>query len=169
MELFRGSARIYPMAIKKSTAATKADLGGVQTALKSDMDGLRTELKSDMDGMGKVLKSDMDGLRTEIKSDMDGLRTELKSDMEGVRAELRAEMREGFRRAALADDRLGVRVSRMEEALTEGLAGIRNDVARLLDASASRMETLWRETVTFPAILDDHGRRIAALEARRAP
>ncbi len=107
----------------------------------------------------------MNAVQTALKSDIEGVRAELKADMDG----LRGEMREGFRRAALADDRLGVRITRLEEALVCGLAQNRDEVARVLDAAASRMETLWRETASFPAILDDHGRRLSALEARRAP
>ena len=139
-----------PCMVKKrnsTAAATKADLEAFQAALKGDMVGLRAELKGDIDG-----------LRQEFSA-------ALKSETGG----LRAEMQEGFRRAALADDRLGVRISRMEETLITGLAENRNEVARVLDAAASRMETLWRETLAFPAILDEHGRRLSALEARRAP
>ena len=160
MELFRGSARMQCMAKKRNptAAATKADLEAFQAALTGDMVGLRAELKGDIEGLRQefsaALKSETGGLRAELKGDIDGLR---------------AEMQEGFRRAALADDRLGVRISRLEETLITGLAENRNEVARVLDAATSRMETLWRETLSFPAILDEHGRRLAALEARRAP
>ena len=54
------------------------------------------------------------------------------------------------------------------------MAQVKSHVSGVLDRAVSRMETLWRESVTLPreidrhaAILGDHAARIKSLEARQ--
>ncbi len=65
------------------------------------------------------------------------------------------------------------RMTAMELRLTRQMQDLSSTVTDQLDSFTSKMESIWRESIVFPKILDDHGAtlrghdvRISALEAR---
>jgi hypothetical protein len=64
----------------------------------------------------------------------------------------------------------------LEGRVAAKLDGMRAETTGRLESFSSRMETLWRDTIVYPKMLDEHGallrgheQRIAALESRRSP
>jgi len=148
------------MPVPASAPATKADLALLKTDLSEAVESVKTDvavLKTDV----AVLKTDVAGLKTDVaglKTDVAGLKT----DMADVKSELSA----STKRLALGILETNVRMDRLAEGLREEMRALRSDVSDKLDTAVSRMETLWRESVVLPRVVDDHERRITALEAR---
>ena len=126
--------------------------------MKADIAGLKSDVA--------VLKTDV----AELKSDVSTLKTDvagLKVNLAETEKKLRGEIRDSSRRLALAVIQTNDRIDKVAIELREEMRAINSNVGRTLDSAVSRMEILWRETVSFPRILDDHDRRITALEARQ--
>ena len=105
-----------------------------------------------------------------MKADIAGLKSDvavLKVNLAETEENLRGEIRDSSRRLALAVIQTNDRIDKVAIELREEMRAINSNVGRTLDSAVSRMEILWRETVSFPRILDDRDRRITALEARQ--
>ncbi|NNN06102.1 MAG: DUF1640 domain-containing protein [Elusimicrobia bacterium] len=156
------------------TPVVKGDLLALKSELKSDIADVRADLagvKTDLAGVKTDLagvKTDLAGVKTDlagVKTDLAGVKTDLasvKADVSSVKTELAA----STRRLAHEIVKTNVRIDRLGDDLRGEMRALRSDVSKTMDTAVSRMETLWRESVLLPRVLDDHARRIAALEAR---
>ncbi len=75
----------------------------------------------------------------------------------------------GFRRLAAEVVKTNEKMDRMEEGLRHEMRGLKTEVTTALDASVGRMETLWRESVLLPRVLDQHGAALRDHETRLGP
>ena len=103
-----------------------------------------------------------------LNSKIDGLRTELKGDIGGLK---------------VSNHRMAVRltdtqasVEDIKDQLKRDRATFDSRITAALEPFTSRMETIWRESIVHPKMLDEQGAtlrgheaRISALEARPAP
>ncbi|NNN05781.1 MAG: hypothetical protein HKL90_07755 [Elusimicrobia bacterium] len=89
-----------------------------------------------------------------------------KADLAAVKSELKSDIAASTRRLAHEIVKTNARVDRLGDDLRGEMRALRGDVAKTMDAAVSRMETLWRESALLPGIIDDHDRRISALETR---
>ncbi|NNN05042.1 MAG: hypothetical protein HKL90_03995 [Elusimicrobia bacterium] len=116
---------------------------------------------SDLD-CAPATKADVVAVKSELKS-------ELKSEIAGVKAEIsgvKSDLAASTRRLAHEIVKTNARIDRLSDDLRGEMRGLRGDVSKTMDVAVSRMETLWRESVLLPRVIDDHDRRISALEAR---
>ncbi len=133
-------------------------------ATKADVRAVKSELKIEL---GEV-KADIAGVKTdlaEVKADLAGVKADLvgvKTDLAGVKTDLAA----STKRLAHEIIKTNVRIDRLGTELRGEMRALRADVVTTMDTAVSRMETLWRESAILPRVIDDHARRIAALEAR---
>ncbi|HBO97399.1 MAG TPA: hypothetical protein DD648_05145 [Candidatus Omnitrophica bacterium] len=118
-------------------------------------------------------KGDLDRFATKADLDRFATKIELKEEIAGLRTELNLEIAETRRTLAIEIVKTNARIDSVKDQLMEELSQIKSHVSGVLDRAVSRMETLWRESVTLPkeidrhaAILGDHAVRIKALEAR---
>jgi hypothetical protein len=108
------------------------------------------ELKTEMDGNFRDLRTEMDGRFQELKTGMDGRFRELKTDMDGRFRDLKLEMDSRF--------------ERVDARITEEAATTRRHFD--IVAETLRAELRLRLEGTDSRI-DDHERRVQALEKRR--
>ena len=71
-----------------------------------------------------------------------------------------------IRRLMLESVATNERVTAIRDDVRRDLRDFRMEFTGTLDAFASKMETLWRETMVFPKLLDDHGALLRSHEAR---
>ncbi len=140
--------------------ATKADVLAVKSELKIEIGEVKADLAE--------VKADLAGVKTDlagVKTDLAGVKTDLagvKTDLAGVKTDLAA----STKRLAHEIIKTNVRIDRLGTELRGEMRALRADVVTTMDTAVSRMETLWRESAILPRVIDDHARRIAALEAR---
>ena len=112
------------------------------------------------------LKTAIGELRTEIKADIAGLDGKIDRAESGLKVDIS--------RLAVEVGRTNARMEKMEDRLS---SLIREESAKntgRIDAFLNRIDTYDRETVRFPRVLDEHGKklrdhetRIAAIESSR--
>ena len=127
----------------------------------------KTDLVEGLQG----LNSKIDGLRTELKGDIDGLKGDIvciKGDIVGLKAST-------HRMAVILTD-TQASVEDIKDQLKRDRATFDSRITAALEPFTSRMETIWRESIVHPKMLDEQGsmlqrheERISALEARPAP
>jgi hypothetical protein len=120
------------------------------------------------------LEFQIGGVMTEIggmKSDIRGI----KSEMVGMQGEMGG-MKGDIRRLMIASLDTNERVKNLQDQVKIQMDTQNSNITRLLEAFGSRMETIWRESIVFPRLIDEQGAtlrshetRITALEARRTP
>lgn len=150
----------------ESAPATKADVLSVKSELSGEIAAARSELKSEIATVKSELKSEIGDVKSELKSDIAAVKSELKSDIAALRTEVKSDLAASTKRLAHEIVKTNARVDRLGDDLRGEMRALRGDVAKTMDAAVSRMEILWRESALLPHVIDDHGRRISALEAR---
>jgi hypothetical protein len=141
--------------------ATKGDLARFEARI--DLDRFATKI--DLERF--ATKADLERFAT--KADLERFAT--KADLE--RFATKADLHETRRTLAIEIVKTNARIDSVKDQLMEEMSQVKSHVSGVLDRAVSRMETLWRESVTLPkeidrhaAILGDHASRIKALEAR---
>ncbi len=147
--------------------ATKADVRAVKSELKIELGEVKADIAGVKTDLAEV-KADLAGVKADlvgVKTDLAGVKTDLagvKTDLAGVKTDLAA----STKRLAHEIIKTNVRIDRLGTELRGEMRALRADVVTTMDTAVSRMETLWRESAILPRVIDDHARRIAALEAR---
>ena len=159
-------------------AVTKADLveviQGLETRLDakldSKIDGLRTELKGGLRALDQKISA-----HDQKFESLDQKIGELGQTV-GTLVQKVGNMEDGIRRLQFKSGKTDANMRAMEDRLTARMDAGRAENIGLREAFIGRMETLRRETIIFPKILDEHGAalrghddRITALEGRNFP
>lgn len=141
---------------RKSPPATKADLKALQKSTKADIAELRKSTKADLSAAITELRENTQAEFAKVNTRIDCLD-------------------ERTRRMAAEIVRNTDRIERVETNLRQDMRALGEDVRGRLDAFTARFETIWRESITFPKMLDEQGatlraheQRLSALEARPA-
>ncbi len=135
-------------------------------ATKADIDAVKTDLKKEIAAVRTDLTKEITAVRTDLTADIAAVKTELKTDILDLRVELRGEIHASAARLALGLDKTNARMDRLDADLRGEMRQMRSDVAGIMDTAVSRMETLWRESLALPKLIDDHERRLRVLEGR---
>jgi archaellum component FlaC len=153
-------------------AGLRVDVNGLRTdvvGLRTDVVGLRTdvdELRTDVDG----LRTDVDGLRTDVvglRTDVDGLRTDvdgLRTDVKGLTGRVSTLEEETRKLQILGEENKGQTKLIAEVQSHHGT--ILEQHSRLLSQIAKDIEPLKGLPDFVRTVVQDHERRITALEQR---
>lgn len=118
--------------------ATKKDVESLKSGLTAKVESVESSLTVKIESVETELRQVETRLDQKIDKVAMGV-IQLKGDLEKTKEDMRAEMREGFDR-----------------------------VVGIVDHFAGRMEMYERETITFPHVLDEHGKKITDHEKRIA-
>lgn len=140
------NSRNNGLATKKDMESLKsgltAKIESVESGLTAKIESVETGLSQKIDSVEKRLDQKIDSVEKRLDQKIDKVAMnviQLKGDLEKTKEDLRSEMQKGFDR-----------------------------VVGIVDHFAGRMEMYDRETITFPHVLDEHGKKIGDHEKRIA-
>jgi uncharacterized coiled-coil DUF342 family protein len=171
--------------IRDEVHTTNERLDGLRTEVNEGLDGLRTEVNEGLDGLRTEVHTTnerLDGLRTEVHTTnerLDGLRTEVNEGLDGLRTEMHERLGETNERLeGLADEVQGLRADtvqrfdeandrfgRLERRQTESEVRLSTELVAVV-AAVREVRDVLREDLGLRARVEDHERRIAAVETR---
>jgi uncharacterized coiled-coil DUF342 family protein len=157
--------------IRDEVHTTNERLDGLRTEVNEGLDGLRTEVNEGLDGLRTEVHTTnerLDGLRTEVNEGLDGLRTEMherlgetNERLEGLADEVQGLRADTVQRFDEANDRFG----RLERRQTESEVRLSTELVAVV-AAVREVRDVLREDLGLRARVEDHERRIAAVETR---
>ncbi len=144
---------------KRDRAATRADLEGFFSGVSSRFDRLEVDIGGLKTGVAG-LEAKFGGLQAKVGG--------LEAKVDGLTANVR--------NLNLGYTALNAGMKDLATGLRREMADLKTAVTAQVEPFTGRMETIWRESVVYPRMLDQqgarldaHDRRLTALEAGRDP
>ncbi len=165
---------------KRDRAATRADLEGFFSGVSSRFDRLEVDIGGLKTGVAG-LEAKFGGLQAKVgglEAKVGGLEAKfggLQAKVGGLEAKVDG-LTANVRNLNLGYTALNAGMKDLATGLRREMADLKTAVTAQVEPFTGRMETIWRESVVYPRMLDQqgarldaHDRRLTALEAGRDP